>query len=88
MRESPELPLPPRGLPAHSTAQEQGEGSRRLSSRMLESTQPGFPSSSGAVPGSFERLLPDQVATVCGEAELEPGFLASSGPGSDFWDRG
>lgn len=67
---SPELPLPLRGLPAHATASEQGEGSRRRSSGMLESTHSGSPSS-GAVLGSFERLLPDQVAEVCREVELD-----------------
>lgn len=85
---SPELPLPLRGLPAHSTASEQGEGSRRRSSGMLESTHSGPPPSSGAVLGSFERLLPDQVAEVCRDVELDSWVLASSGPSSDFWDQG
>lgn len=68
---SPKLPLPLRGLPAHSRAQEQGEGSRRHSSGRLESTQFSSPSSSRAVLGSFQRLLPDQAATVCLEAGLD-----------------
>lgn len=39
MSVSPELPLPLRGLPAHSTALEPGEGRRSLSPGVLEGTQ-------------------------------------------------
>lgn len=85
---SPELPLPLRGFPAHSIASEQGEGSRRRSSGMLESTPSGSPPSSGAILGSFERPLPDQVAEVCREVEQDSWVLASSGPSSDFWGQG
>lgn len=55
---SPELPFSLSGLPTHPTALEQGEVSRRLSSRMLS----GRPL--GSVPGSFERLLPGQLGCL------------------------
>lgn len=62
---SPELPFSLSGLPTHPTALEQGEVSRRLSSRMLSGRPPG------SVPGSFERLLPGQRASLCQESELD-----------------
>lgn len=85
---SPELPLPLRGLSAHSTALEPGEDFKRLSPGMLESTQLSlFP---------LLELSQDPSRHFCQARWLQcvqrqswtPGFLASSGPGSDFWYQG
>lgn len=83
---SPELPLPLMGPPAHTTAQSKWTA---VEGSALGCKSPRFGLSffSGALPGSFEKLLPDQVAAMCWEAELDSWALAGSGPGSDLWDH-